>query len=235
MNIIVTGAGSGIGYDLVKNFHTGDHKIIAISRNAENLEKLRQDCLKIKSQGNIFPYPLDITGLQNNNEFIKTVTAFFSHVDILINNAGRLVYKSFESISRREFQEVFDVNFFAAAGLIKHLIPLMGNINRGHIVNIGSMGGFQGTTKFPGMSVYSASKAALACLTECLATEFNDRNIAVNCLALGSVQTKMFSLAFPEYRAAMTTPKAADFISEFALNGSKYFNGKILPVSVSTP
>jgi len=97
------------------------------------------------------------------------------------------------------------------------------------------MGGFQGSVKFKGLSYYSASKAAIACLTECLATEFADSGISVNCLALGAVQTEMLNEAFPGYKAPVDSLQMAEYITDFALRGHKVFNGKILPVAMSTP
>ena len=97
------------------------------------------------------------------------------------------------------------------------------------------MGGFQGSAKYKGLSVYSASKAALACLTECLALEFKEYGISVNCLALGAVQTEMFNEAFPGSEAPLDAEQMAEYISGFALNGHKYFNGKILPVAAGNP
>jgi NAD(P)-dependent dehydrogenase (short-subunit alcohol dehydrogenase family) len=97
------------------------------------------------------------------------------------------------------------------------------------------MGGFQGSAKFKGLSAYSSSKSALAGLTECLAEELKEKNIAVNCLAIGAVQTEMLNKAFPGYQAPLKANEMAAFISEFAVNGHKYFNGKIIPVSSSTP
>jgi NAD(P)-dependent dehydrogenase (short-subunit alcohol dehydrogenase family) len=104
-----------------------------------------------------------------------------------------------------------------------------------HIVNIASMGGFQGSSKYKGLSYYSASKAALACLTECLATEFQESKIKVNCLALGAVQTEMFEAAFPGNKAPVKAHEMAEFIADFALKGHKFFNGKILPVATNNP
>jgi 3-oxoacyl-[acyl-carrier protein] reductase len=104
-----------------------------------------------------------------------------------------------------------------------------------HIVNISSMGGYQGSSKYKGLSVYSASKAALSCLSECLAGELKDSGISVNCLALGSVQTGMFEKAFPGFKAPLGPKEMAEFITYFAINGNKYFNGKVLPVAVNNP
>ena len=97
------------------------------------------------------------------------------------------------------------------------------------------MGAVQGSAKFPGLAYYSASKAAIANLTECLAEEYKEHNTAFNCLALGSANTEMFNEAFPGYKAAVSAQEMADLISDFAVNGQKYFNGKIIPVSVNTP
>jgi NAD(P)-dependent dehydrogenase (short-subunit alcohol dehydrogenase family) len=102
-----------------------------------------------------------------------------------------------------------------------------------HILNISSMGGFQGSVKFPGLSYYSASKAALACLSECLALEFDELGIKVNCLALGSVQTEMLEEAFPGYKAPIDAKKIGEFIADFAINGNKFINGKIIPVALT--
>jgi NAD(P)-dependent dehydrogenase (short-subunit alcohol dehydrogenase family) len=117
--------------------------------------------------------------------------------------------------------------------MIKALLPLM-NINS-HIVNIGSMGGFQGSAKFNGLAAYSASKAALHILTECLAQELVEDKISVNCLALGSAQTEMLEKAFPGYQSPVAAFEMGKYIADFALTGHRFFNGKILPVAMVTP
>ncbi len=144
-----------------------------------------------------------------------------------------MLNKPLGMITAPEIEEVFSVNVKAPMLLIQALLPLMKPGS--HIVNIGSMGGVQGSVKFPGLSAYSASKGALAVLTECLAEELKDRQIAVNCLAFGAVQTEMLAKAFPGYEAPVSAGKMAEFVADFALNGNRYFNGKILPVSLSTP
>jgi NAD(P)-dependent dehydrogenase (short-subunit alcohol dehydrogenase family) len=114
-------------------------------------------------------------------------------------------------------------------------LPYLKRSNQAHIVNIGSMGGFQGSSKFPGLSIYSASKAALANLTECLAEEWKEYNINVNCLALGSVNTEMLQSAFPGYEANVSPHEMAKFIADFSINGRALFNGKVIPVALNTP
>ncbi|MBL7933330.1 MAG: SDR family oxidoreductase, partial [Bacteroidia bacterium] len=138
-------------------------------------------------------------------------------------------------ISSAELTSVYQTNVFAPFILTQKLVPLMGRKSKAHIVNISSMGGVQGSSKFPGLSAYSSSKTALCGLTECLAEELKTNNISVNCLAIGSVQTEMLAKAFPGYKAPLSAKQMAEFISDFALNGHKYFNGKIIPVSSTTP
>ena len=164
---------------------------------------------------------------------MDAVAGTFSDVDILINNAGYLVHRDFINFDKKDARKLMETNFFGPASLICLLHPIM---KRGsHIVNISSMGGFQGSSKYRGMSYYSASKAALSCLSECLAGEFREAGIAVNCLALGSVQTEMFEEAFPGLKAPVSAKEMAQFIADFALNGNKFFNGKVLPVAFSDP
>jgi len=152
---------------------------------------------------------------------------------VLINNAGLLINKPFYDLTPVDFDELFTINVKSAFLLVKQLLPRLDN--RSHIVNIGSMGGVQGSVKFPGLSLYSASKGALAVLTECLAEELKATGIKVNCLALGSVDTEMLSKAFPGFTAPVDAPSMGAFIRDFALQGHRFFNGKIIPVSVSTP
>ena len=154
-------------------------------------------------------------------------------VDILINMAGFLLKKEFLDLTNDEVRLIIETNFFGPALMIRTIKPLMHSGS--HIVNISSMGGFQGSAKYEGLSVYSASKAALACLTECLALEFKEYGIKVNCLALGAVQTEMFNEAFHGFKAPVDAAQMAEFISDFALNGHKFFNGKILPVAAGNP
>jgi short-subunit dehydrogenase len=233
MNIIITGASKGIGYQLVKNFtKIKNANIYLISRSEENLSSLKKECLQIDAAVKIVTIPFDLEDIVIN-KFPDEINC--DHVDILINNAGIVIKKEFDKFEIGEIQKVFNINFIAPALLIKHLMSRMGHNKITHIVNIGSMGGFQGSAKFSGLSYYSASKAALASLTECLALEFKDKNIKCNCLALGAVQTEMLSEAFPGYKAPLEPQEIAEFIADFALNGHKYFNGKVLPVSLSTP
>jgi len=231
MNIIITGASAGIGREVALSLSGNkDNKIIATSRNETALKSLSE----VAVHKNISILALDIRNVIEVRKKLKnTVLSELGTVDILINNAGLLINKPFSEFNDAEISDIISVNFCSPALIIQSLLPFM---HKGsHVVNIGSMGGFQGSSKFSGLSVYSAAKGALAVLTECLANEYQEQGIAFNCLALGSVSTDMLKKAFPDYTASMTPKEVAMFISDFALNGSRYFNGKVIPVAKSNP
>jgi len=232
MLILITGASKGIGFEMVNQFSKNPNNlIIAVSRNTDALTRF----VKTKNTHSILPLKADVTKAAQQKKIYQTIKSLGLQLDVLINNAGSIVNKPFEKISEKELQQVYATNVFAPFTLIQALLPLMNKKNRSHIINIGSMGGFQGSSKFPGLSAYSSSKTALSGLTECLAEELKPRNIAVNCLALGAVQTEMLSKAFPGYKAPLKAVQMAEFICHFAVTGQKYFNGKIIPVSSTTP
>lgn len=225
MNIIITGAGRGIGFELVKKLSSNfEYKIYAISRNLEQIEAL--------GASNIMPLALDFNA-EDLSDKLDMLTEELGEIDVIINNAGFLVNKPFTQIADMDLQKSYQVNVFAPFQLIQKSVPKMKKGS--HVVNISSMGGFQGSAKFAGLSAYSSSKAAIANLTELLAEELKEEEIKVNCLALGAVQTEMLEEAFPGYQAPVTPDQMAEFIADFALNGARYFNGKILPVSLTTP
>jgi NAD(P)-dependent dehydrogenase (short-subunit alcohol dehydrogenase family) len=228
-NIIINGGTRGIGLEVVKYLASDlNNQIVVTGRNEKVLKSLETKHKNIKS------FTLDITSLESDNKiFIDFVLSQIKEVNILINLAGFLIAKDFIEMSPEEARLTMETNFFGPAFLIKSLQPFMPEGS--HIVNISSMGGFQGSVKFRGLSYYSASKAAIGCLTECLANEFSESGIKVNCLALGAVQTEMLNEAFPGYKAPVEANEMAEFISEFALTGHRFFNGKILPVAVGTP
>lgn len=232
MNIVVTGASSGVGFELVKKMIDDDRvtKVVGIARRAERLELLAGYAASAGKGWKFVPLAQDVSELS-----VEDVLDQMDRIDVLVNNAGMLISKSFEDLTDEDFHNIYKVNVFAPARLIRLLKPSMGGERSSHIVNIGSMGGFQGASKFPGLSAYSSSKSAIAGLSECLAEEFKEYNIKVNCLAFGAVQTEMLEKAFPGFQASLSSGEMADFVLDFAVNGHKYYNGKVLPVSSSTP
>ncbi|MEI6047914.1 MAG: SDR family oxidoreductase [Bacteroidota bacterium] len=229
MNIIINGGTRGIGKEVVlKLAQNPDNQILVTGRNITSLNSL------YSGSGNIRIIPLDLSVIDTNIvSFRESVNSCFKVVDILINMAGVLILKDFSDFGNNEARAIMETNFFGPASVIRIVKPMMPKGS--HIVNISSMGGFQGSAKFKGLSYYSASKAALACLSECLAEEFRESGISVNCLALGAVQTEMFAKAFPGFKAPVDAKEMAEYISGFALNGHKFFNGNIIPVATNNP
>lgn len=228
MNIIVTGASRGIGRELALQLANNGHTVLAISRNSERLHELSE------INNKVIAIPFDLVS-GNFEKFAVEIKRNVSVVDGLVNNAGLLINKPFLDIANADIQNVYAANVFGPFKLIQCVIPLMKGSSLAHIVNVSSMGGFQGASKFAGLSAYSSSKAAIACLTECLAEELGEVGVKVNALALGAVQTEMLNEAFPGYQAPLSAKEMAEFMLDFILHKHKYYNGKILPVSVSTP
>lgn len=224
-NIIITGTSRGIGFELVKQYANAGHKVLALSRNDKPIESLH---LK-----NVTAFSFDLSDANAYKKVSDFIKANWQQVDVLVNNAGLLVNKPFSELSIEHFEAVYRTNVFGVAELTRTVLPFMKQGS--HVVTISSMGGVQGSIKFPGLAAYSSSKAAVINLTELLAEEYKDSGISFNVLALGAVQTEMLEEAFPGYKAPISAVEMANYIFDFSLNGQKYYNGKLLQVSNSTP
>ncbi len=234
MNIVITGASRGVGFELAKVLakHKQNH-LVVISRNGKNLKELAAECVRMYPEAKVTPYEFDLTQFDFYPFIVQRLETIIPKCDILVHNAGKLINKPYTQIEQADFDEMYNVNIKAPFFFTQAMLPMM---NKGaHVVNISSMGGVQGTQKFPGLAAYSSSKGALIVLTEILAEELAEKEIKVNCLALGAVQTEMFSKAFPGAKALQNPAQIALFICDFCVNGHKYFNGKVLPVALSVP
>lgn len=223
--IIITGTSRGIGLELVQLFASQGHQVLALSRNAE-------PCKSFNKQ-NITAFSFDITKSSDVQKAVDFIESDWEGVDILINNAGALLHKPFSETSMEEFEAVYKVNVFGVVALTQKVLPYM--TKGSHVVTISSMGGVQGSLKFPGLAAYSSSKGAAITWSELLAEEYKELGIAFNVLALGAVQTEMLEEAFPGYEAPLTAKEMADYIANFSLTGNQFYNGKLLQVSSSTP
>ena len=220
--IVVTGTSSGIGHQICIQAAKMNFHVISVSRNIEPLK----DIVGIES------FEIDITNKDSVDEFIANLKSRKIKIDILINNAGYLVSELFGDTTYESFKKTFDVNVFGLAEITRSLIPIINS--DGHVINISSIGGVNGSKKFPGLSAYSSSKAAVIALTEVLAEE-HQNGPSFNVLALGAVQTKMLKEAFPDYNVETKPEEMAKYILDFAINGNKLFNGKLISVSNSNP
>ena len=224
-NIVITGTSRGIGFELAKQFAENGHQVLALSRNTAPLSAVNHK--------NITALSVDISNNDDLNKVTDFIKSTWKKVDVLINNAGKLINKPFTEISSEDFLEVYKVNVFGVAEITKLMIPFLQKGS--HVVTISSIGGIQGSLKFPGLAAYSSSKGAVITLSELLAEEYKEQQIAFNVLALGAVQTEMLEEAFPGYQAPISASEMADYIYNFSLTGNKFYNGKVLQVSSSNP
>jgi len=225
--IVVVGASRGIGKAIVEKLAANsENTIFALSRNLKGMEDFSRF-------SNVKSFAFDL----ESNTVRATASSIFSelqNIDILINNAGKLINKPFLDLTSNDLSSCYQVNVLGVMETVQAALPKMIE-NGGHIVNISSMGGFQGTVKFAGLSAYSTSKAAVCSFTELFYEEHKDSKVKMNCLCLGAAQTEMLEEAFPGYIAPVSAEKMSEFIVDFALNSHQWINGKIIPVSLSTP
>jgi NAD(P)-dependent dehydrogenase (short-subunit alcohol dehydrogenase family) len=223
-NIIVTGTSRGIGLDLALQFANAGHHVLALSRKTPQIliENSNVTCLSV-----------DLSKEEDLIQVKQYLASSMKKIDAIVHNAGALLLKPFEETTSEEFENIYKVNVFGVANLTRVCLPFLEKGS--HVVTISSMGGIQGSMKFAGLSAYSSSKGAVITLSELLAEEYKERGIAFNVLALGSVQTEMLEEAFPGYQAPLTSTEMANYIFDFTLTGNKYYNGKVLEVSSSTP
>jgi len=223
--VIITGTSRGIGFELVHLFSKAGYAVLALSRNAKPVINLNYE--------NITPLSFDLNKVEDYNRVEAFIEKEWTHVDILINNAGAIINKPFAETTFDDFKQIYGTNVFGVAELTRRVLPFIPKT--GHVVTISSMGGVQGSMKFAGLSAYSSSKGAVITLTELLAEEYKEAGPSFNVLALGAVQTEMLAEAFPGYKAPTSPIEMATYIFEFAKTGQQFYNGKLLQVSSSTP
>ena len=217
----ITGASRGIGFATAEEFLSNGWNVVVLTRNIEPLAELQSIY-----PGQLYLVAFDVTRSD------KVILPDYP-VDVLINNAGFIVNKAFQEITQSELEYSYQTNVFGPFLLIQTLMKRF--TPTAHIINIGSIGGVQGSVKFPGLTSYSSSKGALVVLTECLQCEFHETQWSFNCLALGAVQTEMLETAFPGYKAKLTSKDLSPYIFHFATTAHHVMKGKVIPVSLSTP
>lgn len=224
-NIIITGTSRGIGLEVALYLANLGHNVLALSRNEGNLNNFQHK--------NITFLPFDITLEEDLTKISEFISEKWKKVDILLHNAGKLINKPFEKLSKQDFLDVYEVNLFGVVRLTQVVLPFLEKGS--HVLTISSMGGIQGSLKFGGLAAYTSSKGAVITLSELLAEELKNQGISFNTLALGAVQTEMLQEAFPDYQAVTKPSEIAIYIADFALNAHQFINGKTIQVSNSTP
>lgn len=236
MRILITGASRGIGAELALQLAAAGQQLVLVARSREALTKVAEQCNAAGGPGTATALVYDLAEiLEDPTAFAELLGRHIDTLDSVFNNAGLLINKPFAALTTADERKVFDINYFVPAQLIRICLPFLQRSSIASVVNVTTMGAVQGSSKFPGLSAYSASKGALATLTECLAEEFKSDNIRVNALAFGAVQTEMLQEAFPGMKAGTSPQEMGRFCKWFVMEGSRRMNGKMLPVSDSTP
>tara|TARA_B100000700_G_scaffold56954_1_gene61511 strand:+ start:6398 stop:7132 length:735 start_codon:yes stop_codon:yes gene_type:complete len=180
--ILVTGATGGIGREIVKKLISLEGSVVATGTNTERLDLLKKDF------PNVNVVKFDISDHSKIEEFIDNTTTQLTGLDILINNAGVNMDNLSLRMKDEEWNKVIDINLTSTFLLSKYAIKKMLKNKYGRIVNISSVVGHTGNL---GQANYAASKAGIIGMTKSLAIEYAKKNITLNCVSPGFIQSKM--------------------------------------------
>ena len=194
--ILITGATGGIGYALVKKFLSLDGTVLATGTNTEKLDALK------KEFPNINVLKFDISQHSKIGEFIENVSSQLVGLDILVNNAGITMDNLSLRMKDEEWNKVIDINLSSTFYLCKHAIKKMLKNKYGRVVNITSIVGHTGNL---GQSNYAASKAGMIAMSKSLAIEYAKKNITINCVSPGFIQSKMTDKIVESIKAVLTS------------------------------
>ena len=194
--ILVTGATGGIGKALVKKFLSLDGNVLATGTKIEKLDALKKEFPKI----NVLKF--DISEHSKIEEFIENVSSQLSGLDVLVNNAGINMDNLSIRMKDEEWKKVIDINLGSTFFLCKYAIKKMLKNKYGRIVNITSIVGHTGNL---GQSNYAASKAAITAMSKSLAIEYAKKNITINCVSPGFIQSNMTDKIVESIKAVLTS------------------------------
>ena len=180
--ILITGATGGIGNSLVKKFLSLEGNILATGTNDEKLNNLKKNFPKIEI------LKFDISQHEKIENFVEDASSKLNGLDVLINNAGITLDNLSLRMKNEEWQKVIDINLTSTFFLCKFAIKKMLRNKYGRIINISSIVGHTGNL---GQSNYSASKAGMVAMSKSLAIEYAKKNITINCVSPGFIETNM--------------------------------------------
>lgn len=233
-SVIVTGGSRGIGSAIVRVMASrGANVAFNFSKSGEAAEKLAAE---VRSTGvGALAIQADVTEMEAAANMVRTVKSEFGSVDYLVNNAGITRDKLIMMMSEADWDAVLDTNLKGAFNVTKPAVSIMVRQKRGAIVNISSISGLVGMA---GQCNYSASKAGLIGFTKALAKEVAKRNITVNALALGLIETDMTAGMLEEYKTKMieqiplgrygTADEAAGIVAFLLSDAARYITGQVI-------
>ena len=184
--VIITGASRGIGKDIATHFAKKNAKTVIISRDSLTLNNVAQELSEFNDY--IMPIALDVSNLNSFNDAVKSIEKKFNTIDILINNAGITRDNLILRLKEEDWDKVININLKGCFNGMKAVSKNMIKNKKGKIINISSIIGLTGNV---GQSNYAASKAGIIGLTKSIAKELSSRNINVNAIAPGYIETEM--------------------------------------------
>lgn len=233
---VITGGTRGIGRQIVNTLAQNGYDI-SINYRAEN-DDLAQVIQEVKAIGrNIYTYKCDISDFESTENFIKNTINEFGKIDVLVNNAGITKDGLLMRMKKEDFESVIDVNLIGTFNVTRNVIPYMIKTKQGRIINISSVVGVSGNA---GQTNYSASKAGIIGFTKSLAKEVASRNITVNAVAPGFIQTQMTEVLKDEVKDEIMkqiplkrfgmTEDVANLVKFLASDESSYITGQVINV-----
>jgi 3-oxoacyl-[acyl-carrier protein] reductase len=189
--VFITGGTSGIGLSILENFYKLESDIFTIGTNVENLKTIQSNFPKIKTSN------FNLENHQKIEELVKEAKEKLGGLDIVINNAGITKDNLAIRMSDEEWNKVIDINLTAVFLICKYSIKVMMKQDSGTIINISSIVGHTGNF---GQSNYSSAKAGIIALSKSLAIEYAKKNIRVNCISPGFIDTKMIKSINEEFK-----------------------------------
>ncbi len=234
---LITGSASGIGSAIARKFASEGAKVVIADVNLEQAGKTAEEISK-EFAVETMTLKLNVADFADCENAVKAVIEKFKKIDILINNAGITRDNLVIRMSEQEWQSVIDVNLKGVFNMTKSVVKFMFKERSGRIINIASVVGLMGNV---GQANYSASKGGVIALTKTCAREFSPRNILVNAIAPGFIQTAMTDALSDEIKTKLAEQiplkrlGKADDIANCALflSGpeSSYITGEIISVN----
>lgn len=233
---VVTGGTRGIGKQIILELAQNGYDIATNYRTEnDDLKDLINQVEKIGVKINT--YKCDVSNYENAEEFIKNVISDYGEIDVLVNNAGITKDGLLMRMKKEDFEDVIDVNLVGTFNITRNAIPYMIKAKQGRIINISSVVGVSGNG---GQTNYSASKAGIIGFTKSLAKEVASRNITVNAVAPGFIQTKMTDVLKDEVKDEImkqiplkrfgTTEDVAKVVKFLASEDSSYITGQVINI-----
>ena len=232
----ITGATRGIGRQIAITLAKEGFDI-AINYRKENEDLIETKKMVEDQKVKCFTVQGDVSSFEDSERMIKDIIEEFNHIDILVNNAGITKDMLLMRMKKEDFESVIGVNLVGTFNITKNVIPYMMKNRRGRIINISSVVGISGNA---GQTNYSASKAGIIGFTKSLAKEVGSRNILVNAVAPGFIETQMTDVLKDEVKEEIsktiplkrmgTVEDVANVVKFLASKDSSYITGQVINI-----